>query len=452
MISKSATDKKNCTINAFFTKSARSAWGHIIRSLSIKKKQRILLPSYIGQTESEGFGVFDPVAKYSAEYYFYKIHNNLSVDIADFKSQLSKGVDIALIIHYFGFCRSDMEEIVRLCRESNVILVEDCAHAFYLESPQCQVGRYGDFSFFSLHKYIATESGGILKINNDRLRILEIPKSEFSSYDVIKQYALTDFNAIKDIRRRNYALYANLLKPLHQIEIIYELLDSDIPQTFPIKVKNSQRENLYFYLMDKKIPTTALYYKMIEEINPENYLLSYEISREILNLPVHQDTTIEDIRLICTEISNFFNASCAQGQKMLRAEMLTLMYQVDNEFSPPLSQKRNIDLYVDKIIKNAVVFCIWDQESLVGFVALYCNNLIDKIAYITMVAVHTQYRNKGLASNLIVSAINYAKKVGFKKIQLEAYKSNFVAEKLYQKLGFSVANQNSNSYLLELNL
>ena len=90
-------------------------------------------------------------------------------------------------------------------------------------------------------------------------------------------------------------LYASLLKPLDQIEIMFDLHDDDIPHTFPIRVKNLKREKLYFYLMERNMPTTALYYRMIDEIDASKYPTSYAISSEILNLPVHQDTTNEDI-------------------------------------------------------------------------------------------------------------------------------------------------------------
>lgn len=309
MISKSATNKNNCTKGARFTKSARSAWGHIIRSLSAASTQKILLPAYIGFTEREGSGVFDPVTDNGSEYAFYKVRDNLSVDLEDFKKQLADRVDIVLVIHYFGFCRSDMDAIRQLCQEAKVILAEDCAHAFYLEASNSPLGRIGDYSFYSLHKYIATDSGGILKVNNNQLGLLEIPGQLLATREVVEQYAVTDFDAIKDIRRQNYALYANLLKSINQIDIMFDLTDNDIPQTFPIRVKNERREALYFYLMKRDMPTTALYYRMIDEIDAENYPISFSISGEILNLPVHQDTTLEDVRVVCSNIVDYFSAS-----------------------------------------------------------------------------------------------------------------------------------------------
>lgn len=307
MISKSASNKNNCALNALFTKSARSAFSHIIESLSVNRSQKVLLPSYIGFTEREGSGVFDPVTLNNSDYTFYKVKEDLSVDLEDFEKQLADQIDIALIIHYFGFCRSDLASIKQLCVDAKVILVEDCAHAFYLKSPNSMLGRTGDFSFYSLHKYIAVESGGLLKINNKEISIPEIAVQNRADLDVIEQYALTDFDAIKEIRRRNYSLYARLLKSLDQIEILYDLHDDDIPQTFPIRVKNLNREKLYFYLNEQNMPTTALYYRMIDKLDSTTYPISFAISSEILNLPVHQDTSIEDIKSLCYATIKYFD-------------------------------------------------------------------------------------------------------------------------------------------------
>ena len=115
MITKSATDKLNCTLNLHFTCNARTAWGHIINTISDVRKPKVLLPSYIGYTEREGSGVFDPIKENSAKYDFYKVTNNLAIDIDHFEQILKSGeISIALIIHYFGFCANDMDRIKQL--------------------------------------------------------------------------------------------------------------------------------------------------------------------------------------------------------------------------------------------------------------------------------------------------------------------------------------------------
>ena len=137
---------------------------------------------------------------------------------------------------------------------------------------------------------------------------------------------------------------------------------------------------------------------------------------------------------------------------MLSAQIIELMEQVDNDFSPPLSKNINFELFAEKIINNSVIFQMCDKGILAGFVALYCNDFVNKTAFIPMIAIHTEYRRKGLALNLVNMAIQYAKDAGFEKISLEVYKSNQSAKKLYNKLGFSVIAENENSYVMSINL
>ena len=308
MISKSAIDKFNCNLKLHFTCNARTAWSHILRIVSTSRKLKVLMPSYIGYTEREGSGVFDPVEENSARYIFYRVTNNLEIDIDHFEKILqSDEISIVLVIHYFGFCRNDMELIKNYCRKYNAILVEDCAHAFNLGLNKQRIGNYGDFSFYSLHKYLATTSGKVLKVNSDIFNISEIDSSKRASENVLKQYVVTDLEKVANVRRENYRSYELLLPKSKEIEIMYTLGNDDIPQSFPVKIKNKKREKLYFYLMKQGMPTTALYYRLISQIGIESFPLSHNISEEILNLPVHQDTTINDIKLICREIENFFN-------------------------------------------------------------------------------------------------------------------------------------------------
>lgn len=305
MISKGPENKENFLIKGLFTKNARTAWRLIIEVISQGIPKKILMPSYIGYTDREGSGVFDPVQNTGSNFLFYRVNSDLSIDLDDLRAKINAGVDILLIIHYFGFCRSDLSEIKKICNHSGVILVEDCAHAFYISQESSMIGNTGDFSFYSLHKYLPTSAGGLLKINNDRYKLPSVSDQDMADYSVISQYGLAEFSAIAKIRRRNYKVYWSVLNHVHGISPMYELLDNDIPQTFPLLVKNDLREKLYYYLMEKNMPTTALYYRLIDEISPSEFPNSYFVSKNILNLPVHQDVDESDAYQLCSSIRNF---------------------------------------------------------------------------------------------------------------------------------------------------
>lgn len=309
MLLKSAVDINNCTYPYFFTKNARTAWYNILESIKVSKGRelKLLLPAYIGINNKEGSGVFDAVLKSNADFVFYKVTDNLQVDMEDFNQKIqNEHFDLALVIHYFGFSRIDMEWVKAICQKSNVILVEDCAHAFYIGNNVSKIGSYGDFSFYSLHKYLAVSTGGLLRVNNSALVRPQLNSEDMIDLTALERFSTSDFNEIAKLRKRNYKYYQEKIISNEHIEVLFDLDDKDIPQTFPIRVKNGLREKLYFYLLKNDIPTVALYYRMIPQILPSEFALSILISSEILNLPVHQDTILKDIDLVCSKIDDFF--------------------------------------------------------------------------------------------------------------------------------------------------
>lgn len=309
MITKSASNKNAFTNDLIFTKSARDAWKLILNTIKHEKGfTNILLPSYIGFTDREGSGIFDPVEHTNSDFSFYKLNEDLSLDMESLQLLIDKGnFNVILIVHYFGICRNDLNKIKNICANNDIIFVEDCAHAFHIGANKETLGVTGDFSFYSVHKYFAVSTGGILKNISGIFDLLPLPQDEVMEMDVALQLLKSDNKSISERRRNNFILYGEKLSNVLGIKVMYDLDEFEIPQTFPILVKNNLRERLYFYLMEKNIPTTALYYRLIEDLNPIDYPITNLISSEILNLPVHQDINENDIEILVSEIENFYN-------------------------------------------------------------------------------------------------------------------------------------------------
>ena len=77
MIPKHATDPENGLYQARFFPSARRAWHACLRGL---KPRRVLLPAYIGYTDREGSGVFDPVSELDLAFSYYPLGRKLLAD------------------------------------------------------------------------------------------------------------------------------------------------------------------------------------------------------------------------------------------------------------------------------------------------------------------------------------------------------------------------------------
>ena len=213
----------------------------------------------------------------------------------------AKKINVLLAIHYFGFVQSDMRLMRSLCDSHSITLVEDCAHVCLIHGQL--PGSTGDFAFYSLHKFLPTETGGILRSNAHH--DVSIPGDDCCDTEVLEQLSRTDLTAAADIRRRNYAYLRDRLSHVPGLTLMYELDENTVPHNFPVLIHHNRREPLYFHLQSRQMPTIALYYRLVTEIDCAAFPVSGEISSSILNLPVHQDTSRDDLQALTTEIRSF---------------------------------------------------------------------------------------------------------------------------------------------------
>ena len=303
-ITKAPTDQLAFKDKLYYSSACRVGFRHFIKHLDFGD-QKILLPGYIGISVNEGSGVFDPIAEYQIGYEFYKVKEDLSTDLVDFKARILNGnVKAALVIHYFGFLQSDIKTIAELCRENNVLLIEDCAHTLTSTYEGTLLGQFGDVGLFSLHKILPVPDGGILRINNGNyFSIPPLSEEDRISQTTLEAFCASRLDQVSEVRRRNYLLLAAYLADLNGIEVMYpELPDRIVPQSFPILIKNLSREKVYFAMIEKGVRVIALYYKLIEQISAQEHPISYDISNRILNLPIHQDLTQDNLRLIAKSL------------------------------------------------------------------------------------------------------------------------------------------------------
>ena len=100
---------------------------------------------------------------------------------------------IIMLSHIGGIVNPDMESIASLCKEENIILIEDCAHSFGATLNGKHSGLFGDagvYSFYST-KAIPAGEGGIIVTNNEEIGQMAM---DYSIYDRFKQKLKIGFN------------------------------------------------------------------------------------------------------------------------------------------------------------------------------------------------------------------------------------------------------------------
>jgi ribosomal protein S18 acetylase RimI-like enzyme len=101
----------------------------------------------------------------------------------------------------------------------------------------------------------------------------------------------------------------------------------------------------------------------------------------------------------------------------------------------------DIQDYSKKLREHASTVEAWDEDKLVGLIAVYCNDYDQKNAFITNVSVLPEYMRKGIAINLMNATIAFVQSSkDFDSIFLEVNKNNSKAIMLYKKCNFETIN------------
>ena len=115
------------------------------------------------------------------------------------------------------------------------------------------------------------------------------------------------------------------------------------------------------------------------------------------------------------------------------------------KYFPDLKQRvKNIDSYSDKLSCNARVLCQYLNDDCTGFAAYYANNIDTKTGYITLIAIHENFRRQGLGSKLIRECFDDMRDSGMKSVRLEVRKDNGGAIKFYESEKFILESESEN--------
>jgi dTDP-4-amino-4,6-dideoxygalactose transaminase len=145
---------------------ARNAIYHLFRALGFADGATVLAPDYHNSNEVL------PMRAAGANVVFYRIGRNLEPDFEQLAHLARVHAPRALfVIHYFGWAQP-LKELMRLCEERGMLLVEDCAQATLSETAGRPLGSFGHYATFCLYKTLPIPNGGVLVENGPPLPAL----------------------------------------------------------------------------------------------------------------------------------------------------------------------------------------------------------------------------------------------------------------------------------------
>ncbi len=151
--------------------SGRSALMAILDSLWLERGSEILLQAFTCNAAPNPviWTDFKPI-------YVDCDENTFNIDINDLRRKITPKSKAVIVQHTFGL-PAEMDEIVKICQEHNLILIEDCAHALGAEYQGRKVGTFGKAAFFSFSrdKIISSVYGG-MAVTDDELLAQKLKK------------------------------------------------------------------------------------------------------------------------------------------------------------------------------------------------------------------------------------------------------------------------------------
>jgi perosamine synthetase len=157
--------------NAFGLTSAASALELIAVLSGVGPGDEVIIPSHTYCASAIPFG------RTGAKIVWADINpSTFVISPEDIQRKITKKTKLVVVVHLYGLM-CDMAQIVEICKDNNLILVEDCAQAFGAEYNHKKAGTFGDYSCFSFHaqKNITTLGEGGVLIVKDKKKAKYVP-------------------------------------------------------------------------------------------------------------------------------------------------------------------------------------------------------------------------------------------------------------------------------------
>lgn len=149
--------------------SGRVAIAIALRHAGIGAGDEVLVPAYHCDS------MVAPVRLVGARAVFYRIEPDARADFTDLSAKVGPATRALILTHFFGFPQ-DLQRARSFCDRHNMVMIEDCAHAFFGDWQGMPVGSSGDYAIASSMKFFPVFDGGILAAKNTDLAGITLRK------------------------------------------------------------------------------------------------------------------------------------------------------------------------------------------------------------------------------------------------------------------------------------
>jgi len=310
--------------------------------LDIKEGDEVIAPSFTFVSTVNAF-----VLRGAKIVFCDSALDNPNMDVNLIEKLITSKTKVIIPVHYAGIA-CDMDKMMELASKYNLFVVEDAAQAidsYYKEKPLGSIGHMSAFSFHETKNIISGE-GGMLVINDERFinraEIIrekgtnrssffrgEVDKygwvdigSSFLPSDIIAAFLFAQIENLENIQSKRKEIWLSYYESLKELENTNFIKLPFIPDyasnnahMFYIQCRNLEdRTRLIAHL--KKSQINAVFHYLSLHNSP--YYINKHDQRELpnsdlysdclLRLPMYYELTSSDLKLICNEITVYYQS------------------------------------------------------------------------------------------------------------------------------------------------
>ena len=251
----------------------------------------------------------------------------LNIDPTSILDKISKNTKVILPVH-FGGLSCDLNFIQKLCKDSDIFLIEDAAHATGSLYKGKKIGTHGSIVCFSFHpvKNLAMPAGGALSLNGKNsehfaksirsLRWCGISDRKGVDYDVSRlgwNYYMNEVSAaigLEQLKKLDnlISIKRNIAKR-YSDELSAEKMPFDEDCSYHMFWIRIKKRRQFMQKMTQIGIETGIHYKPIHKMtfyNSKQRLPNTEsISDQLVSIPIHANLSDSSVSKIIKYVNKF---------------------------------------------------------------------------------------------------------------------------------------------------
>ena len=221
---------------------------------------------------------------------FADSNDNLCLDVNSFKKNIQKDTKAVIIVHIGGLVPPQIAEIQQICKERNIVLIEDAAHAHGSTLNGKKAGSFGIAAGFSFYptKVMTSGEGGMITTDDESIyqRALVFRDQGKAGFlgnihtEMGYNWRMSEIHAAIGVSQ--LARLDEFVADRRKAAQLYDKELYTIKRLSAVKIPSEAQSNYYKYLavLEDGIDRTALKKEMKEKYN-------VGLSGEVYELPCH---------------------------------------------------------------------------------------------------------------------------------------------------------------------